>query len=100
MEMTGSERIEASVTKVYAALNNAVTLKQSLPGCQELTKESETGFDAVIVIKVGPIRATFKLAGTLSDLNPPHGYTLTGEGKGGVAFVHRRAARCTACRSV
>jgi carbon monoxide dehydrogenase subunit G len=52
-----------------------------MPGCQELNKVSETEFDAVIVIKVDPIKATFKLAGTLSDLDPLNGYTISGEGK-------------------
>lgn len=93
MEMNGSERIAASPAEVYAALNDAEILKQAMPGCQELNKVSDTEFDAVIVIKVGPIKATFKLAGTLSDLDPPHGYTISGEGKGGVAGFAKGSAK-------
>jgi carbon monoxide dehydrogenase subunit G len=85
MEMNGSERIAASREAVYAALNDPEILKQALPGCQELDKVSDTEFNAVIVVKVGVIKATFKMAGTLMDLDPPNGYTLKGEGKGGVA---------------
>jgi carbon monoxide dehydrogenase subunit G len=85
MEMSGSERIGASREAVYAALNDPEILKQALPGCQELEKVSDTEFNAVIVVKVGVIKATFKMAGTLLDLDPPNGYTLKGEGKGGVA---------------
>lgn len=92
MEMNGSERIGASREVVYAALNNPEILKQALPGCEQLEKVSDTEFNAVLVIKVGVIKATFKMAGTLSDLDPPNGYTLNGEGKGGVAgFAKGRA---------
>ncbi|MDB5762544.1 MAG: carbon monoxide dehydrogenase subunit family protein [Herminiimonas sp.] len=93
MDMTGSERIPASREVVYEALNNPEILKQSMPGCQELNKVSDTGFDAVVVIKVGPIKATFKMAGTLSDLDPPNGYTISGEGKGGVAGFAKGSAK-------
>ncbi|HVL77080.1 MAG TPA: carbon monoxide dehydrogenase subunit G [Noviherbaspirillum sp.] len=93
MEMSGSERIGASREAVYAALNDPEILKQALPGCQELEKVSDTEFNAVIVVKVGVIKATFKMAGTLMDLDPPNGYTLKGEGKGGVAGFAKGSAQ-------
>jgi carbon monoxide dehydrogenase subunit G len=93
MEMTGSERIPASREAVYAGLNDPEILRRSMPGCQELNKVSDSEFDAVIVIKVGPIKATFKMAGTLADLDPPNGYTISGEGKGGVAGFAKGSAK-------
>jgi carbon monoxide dehydrogenase subunit G len=93
MEMNGSERISASREAVYAALNDPEILKQALPGCDLLEKVSDTEFNATIVIKVGVIKATFKMAGTLTDLDPPHGYTLRGEGKGGVAGFAKGSAQ-------
>lgn len=93
MDMSGSERINASREVVYAALNDPEILKQALPGCEELEKVSDTEFNATIVIKVSVIKATFKLAGTLSDLDPPNGYTLKGEGKGGVAGFAKGSAQ-------
>jgi len=93
MEMNGSERIGASREAVYAALNDPEILKQSLPGCQELEKVSDTEFNATIVVKVGVIKATFKMAGTLMDLDPPNGYTLRGEGKGGMAGFAKGSAQ-------
>lgn len=95
MEMTGSERIAATPEEVYAALNNEDILRQALPGCKELNKVSETEFDAEITVKVGPIKPTFKMAGVLSDLDPPRGYTLSGEGKGGVAGFAKGSAQVT-----
>jgi carbon monoxide dehydrogenase subunit G len=85
MDMTGEQRIPASREIVWQALNDPEVLKACIPGCQELTKQSDTDMTALAVIKVGPISAKFAGAVTLSDLNPPNGYKITGEGRGGVA---------------
>jgi len=85
MEMSGEYRIAAPRARVWAALNDPDILRDSIPGCQELTKQSDTEMSAVVQAKVGMVRATFTGAVTLSNLNPPIGYTITGEGKGGVA---------------
>ncbi|MBU0584698.1 MAG: carbon monoxide dehydrogenase subunit G [Alphaproteobacteria bacterium] len=81
----GEERVDAPVEKVWAALNDPDTLQTCIPGCQSLEKKSDTELAAKVVLKVGPIKATFAGEVTLSNLNPPHSYTITGEGKGGIA---------------
>ncbi len=81
----GEERIDAPVEKVWAALNDPDMLKACIPGCQSLEKKSDTELAATVVLKVGPIKATFAGEVTLKDLNPPHSYTIVGEGKGGIA---------------
>jgi carbon monoxide dehydrogenase subunit G len=93
MEMNGSERIGATREVVYAALNDPEILKKSLPGCEVLDKVSDTEFNATIVVKVGVIKATFKMVGNLMDLDPPNGYTLRGEGKGGMAGFAKGSAK-------
>ena len=85
MEMTGRYRIPAPRAKVWAALNDPVVLRDSIPGCESLDKLSDTEMAATVKAKVGPVSATFKGNVTLSDLDPPNGYTISGEGKGGVA---------------
>ena len=85
MQMNDSQTIPASREKVWAALNDPVVLKQCIPGCQELDMTSPTEMTAKVVIKVGPVKASFGGKVTLSDLDPPHGYKITGEGSGGVA---------------
>lgn len=85
MEMSGQQLIPAAKEAVWAALNDVDVLRVCIPGCQELTKTSETEMSAVAVMKVGPVKARFQGAVTLSDLDPPHGYRITGEGQGGVA---------------
>ncbi len=85
MEMSGQNRIPASREKVWAALNDPAILKASIPGCQSLEKVSDTEMTAVVQAKVGPVKATFNGHVTLSNIDPPKGYTIAGEGKGGVA---------------
>ncbi|WP_298430943.1 CoxG family protein [uncultured Jannaschia sp.] len=85
MELTGTRTIAAPRDIVWAKLNDAETLKACIPGCEELTGSPEEGFEAVVKQKVGPVKATFKGAVTLSDVNPPESYRIAGEGKGGVA---------------
>lgn len=92
MDMTGEQRIPASRETVWKALNDPEILRASIPGCQELIKQSDTDMTAVAVIKVGPISARFQGKVTLSDLDPPNGYRITGEGQGGVAGHARGGA--------
>ncbi|MEX2455090.1 MAG: carbon monoxide dehydrogenase subunit G [Rhodospirillaceae bacterium] len=85
MEMTGEYRIPAPREKVWEALNDPEVLKKCIPGCQELNKDSETELSAKVKSKVGPVSATFTGKVTLSDIDPPKGYRISGEGTGGVA---------------
>jgi carbon monoxide dehydrogenase subunit G len=85
MDMQGSERIEAPVDAVWKALNDPDVLRQAIPGCESLDKTSETSMVAKVVLKIGPIKAKFEGAVELQNLNPPHSYTISGEGKGGLA---------------
>jgi carbon monoxide dehydrogenase subunit G len=85
MQMNDSQRIPASREKVWAALNDPDVLKRCIPGCQSLEKTSTNEMTATVVFKVGPVKATFGGKVTLSDLDPPNGYRISGEGSGGVA---------------
>jgi len=93
MEMTGEFRIPAPRQRVWEALNDPEILKQSIPGCQTLEKVSDTEFDGKVVASVGPVRATFGGKVTLSDLDPPQRYTISGEGSGGVAGFAKGGAK-------
>jgi carbon monoxide dehydrogenase subunit G len=95
MIMQGEERIAAPVATVWAALNDADVLRGSIPGCQSLEKKSDTELAATVVVKIGPIKATFQGQVTLANLNPPHGYTISGEGKGGIAGFAKGGADVT-----
>jgi len=85
MDMSGEERIAAPRDAVWAALNDPEVLKACIPGCQSLTLTSPTELAATVKLKIGPVSASFNGAVTLSNLNPPESYTISGEGKGGIA---------------
>lgn len=85
MDMNGQERIEAPIDTVWRALNDPLVLRACIPGCEALEKTSDTHMTAKVVLRVGPIKASFEGAVELSNLDPPRSYTISGEGKGGIA---------------
>ena len=85
MEMSGEYKINAPREKVWDALNNAEILKLSIPGCEEIVQKSPTEMSATVTAKVGPVKAKFTGEVELTDLDPPNGYRISGEGKGGAA---------------
>ncbi len=93
MDMSGEYRIPAPRERVWDALNDPDILGQCIPGCESIEKTSETDMTAVVKAKVGPVSAKFNGEVTLSDIDPPNGYTLSGEGKGGVAGFARGTAK-------
>jgi len=93
MDMSGEYRILAPREAVWKALNDPEILKQCIAGCEEMEKRSDTEFVAKVTARVGPVRAKFGGAVTLSDIDPPNGYTITGEGTGGAAGFAKGGAR-------
>lgn len=85
MDMKGEYRIPAPQQAVWEALNDPETLKACIPGCETIEKTSDTEMTATVKAKVGPVSARFKGKVTLSDLNPPNSYRISGEGQGGPA---------------
>src|SRR5260370_39270699 len=86
MTMNGEVQLAAPRDVVWTKLNDPAVLKACIPGCEELEKtEDNSGFRAVAKMKVWPVSARFKRKVTLSDLDPPNGYKISGEGEGGVA---------------
>jgi hypothetical protein len=83
--MRGEVVLPADRATVWAALNDAETLKASIPGCESLDKLSDTEMQAVAKIKIGPVSARFKGKVNLSDLDPPNSYRISGQGDGGIA---------------
>ncbi|HVV60857.1 MAG TPA: carbon monoxide dehydrogenase subunit G [Pseudolabrys sp.] len=85
MTMTGEVQLPAPRATVWEKLNDPETLKACIPGCEELNKTSDTEFQAVAVTKIGPVKARFKGNVQLTDLDPPNGCKISGQGDGGVA---------------
>lgn len=93
MTMTGEVLLPADRPTVFAALNSPDVLKSCIPGCQELEKVSDTEFQATVKAAIGPVKATFKGRVMLSDIDAPNGYTISGEGQGGVAGFAKGGAK-------
>lgn len=85
MKMSDSRLIKAPREQVWTALLSADVLKDCVPGCEEMSGSPQDGFEATVVQKVGPVKATFKGSVTLSDMVAPASLRLSGEGKGGAA---------------
>lgn len=95
LEMTGEYLLPRDREAVYAALNDPEMLKKCIPGCEELEKQSDTEFAAVVRMELGPVKARFKGKVRLEDLDPPNGYRIAGEGEGGVAGFAKGGATVT-----
>lgn len=93
MDMKGEYRIPAPRAAVWAALNDLEVLKAAIPGCETIHRLSETEIEATVTAKIGPVKASFKGLVTLSDIDPPSGYTIRGEGKGGPAGFAKGGAK-------
>ena len=85
MKMEGTYDLPADKDRVWAALNDPDILSASIPGCEAFEKTGENSFSAVAIAKVGPVKAKFKGDVELTDLDPPNGYRISGQGSGGMA---------------
>lgn len=92
MDISGEFRIPAPRRRVWEALNDLEVLKKCIPGCESMEKRSETEFDAIMKAKIGPVKARFNSSIGLSNLDPPNGYTISGQGKGGPAGFGKGSA--------
>ena len=93
LELSDSRVINASKNEVWAALLNPEVLNDCIPGCQEMAGSVEDGFEATVVQKIGPVKATFKGAVQLTDIVEGESCTISGEGKGGPAGFAKGGAK-------
>ena len=93
MKMSGEYRIAAPRDTVWSALNDPEILRQCIPGCEALDQVSATEMTGAVTAKIGPVKATFKGDVTLSEVDAPNSYVLSGQGKGGAAGFAKGSAR-------
>ena len=85
MKMSGSQVIDAPRDAVWNGLNDPKVLQQCIPGCESIVASSPTQMKAKVVLKIGPVKASFTGAVTLSDIKAPESYRISGKGEGGFA---------------
>ena len=91
MKLSGSYQINLEKQKVWEALNDPEILKQTIPGCEEFIKNSDTQFTAKATNKIGPFNASFTGDIELVDLDPPNSYRISGSGNSPVGFASGEA---------
>ncbi len=92
MKMNGEKIISAQINEVWSALNDPEKLKLAIPGAESVEKNDDENLTATVKTKIGPISARFTGKISLSNINPPFSYTLTGEGTGGAAGFAKGSA--------
>ena len=92
MRMNGEKIISAQINEVWSALNDPEKLKLAIPGAESVEKNDDENLTATVKTKIGPISARFTGKISLSNINPPFSYTLTGEGTGGAAGFAKGSA--------
>lgn len=95
MDLSDEIRIAAPRDVVYRALNDPEVLRESIPGCEELTRHSPEELEAKVTLKIGPVKARFTGDVTLDTSQAPEAFSLKGQGKGGAAGFARGGADVT-----
>ncbi len=93
MKLSGEKILNAPQARVWAALNDPEVLRQSIPGCESFQQQADGSYRATVAAKIGPVQARFNGTVSLSDLDPPNGYTISGQGSGGTAGSAKGSAK-------
>jgi carbon monoxide dehydrogenase subunit G len=93
MEMTGEQLIPLPQQQVWEALNDPAIIKACIPGCESIEKVSDAEYKVVMTAAIGPVKAKFNGKLLLTDLKPPHSYSIAFEGSGGAAGFGKGAAQ-------
>lgn len=93
MDLSNTRIVPAAPAAVWEALNDPAVLAGCLPGCESFERTDDGAFKVTMTARVGPVSARFNGRMTMSDVNPPNGYTLQFEGQGGAAGFAKGEAR-------
>lgn len=92
MQFGGNYVLGAPRSAVWAALNDARTLKATIPGCKSIEWVAPLALDLAIEVNFGVVRPVFNGDLTLSEVIPAERYTLSGKGRGGLLGLAEGAA--------
>jgi carbon monoxide dehydrogenase subunit G len=93
MEMNGEQLIAAPQQRVWDTLNDPAVLKDCIAGCESVENKGENQYEVLMTARVGPVSAKFRGKLTLSDIHPPHSYSLAFDGQGGAAGFGKGGAK-------
>jgi carbon monoxide dehydrogenase subunit G len=87
LKIEGTQKIEASRERIFAALVDPAVLQKCIPGCEQMEKTGENQYNAKLTAGVGPVKGVFTATVSLQDIVPPEHYKIVVEGKGQPGFV-------------
>ena len=91
--VSGSAFVRADCNTVWTALHDIEVISLCLPGCRSLTRVSESAFELMLQVRLGPIRLAFDGTVEISESNPPSRYCLVG--RGGATYAGDAKGRAT-----
>lgn len=95
MNLQDEVQIPLDRNTVFSALNNLDILKQSIPGCEELTETAPNELKATVVVRFGPVKASFSSDVQIDPSQGPEKFQLTGSGDAGMAGFTKGGADVT-----
>jgi len=87
MTLDGTHLFDASRDRVWAAFSDPNVLARATPGCERLDPIGPDEFEATLSVGVAAVKGVYQGRLTITDKNPPEGYTLRVEGSGRPGFV-------------
>ena len=87
MKVEGTFTIKAERDHVWELLQDPDVLAACIPGCEKLEPTGEDTYAATLNVGVAGIKGRYQGTVAVADRNPPHGYRMIVEGKGGPGFV-------------
>jgi hypothetical protein len=87
MKLEGDHIFNGPRKEVWEMIRDPEILSTALPGESKLEKLSETEYNGMMNVRIGPVSGTFNGKLVVSNEVPPESCTLTVDGKGAPGFV-------------
>ena len=87
MKLEGTYTFEAPRQAVWEALMDPEVLAKVMPGCEKLEEVEENKYKGILNVKVGPVQGKFEGVVTITEVNPPEGYSIQVDGRGPAGFM-------------
>jgi carbon monoxide dehydrogenase subunit G len=83
LKFEGSYQLNAKVVDVWKNLNDPVVLKNCIDGCKEFQETKNNEFKTKIIVKLGPVNATFNSIINISNVIHQKSYAIEAKGNAG-----------------
>ena len=95
LQASGEIKFGVEPGKIFEVLLDPQRIKKIIPGCESISQKKQSGdivYESVAVVRIGVMKARFHATIVLSDINIPHGLTLSGYGKGPLGLAEGAGA--------